>query len=149
VDLARARLASADGVATARRLGAVYDTAAALAHLVLARRDTAEALRRFEALPDTLCPRCYPDRLTRARLLTARGRHGAAMADLREPLVALLSPFELLFALERGRVAERLEAWPEARESYAFVVASWARGDLEVQPYVTAARAGLQRIRRR
>jgi serine/threonine-protein kinase len=124
----------------------VYDTAAALAHLALVQRDTAEALRRFEALPDTLCPRCYPDRLTRARLLTARGRHRDAMADLREPLVALLSPFELLFALERGRVAERLGDRQEARESYAFVVASWARGDPELQPYVAAARAGLRRV---
>jgi serine/threonine-protein kinase len=149
VDLARARLADARVASTAQRLGAVYDTAAALAHLALAQRDSAEALRRFEALPDTLCPRCYPDRLTRARLLTARGRHRDAMADLREPLVALLSPFELLLALERGRVAERLGAWQEARESYAFVVASWARGDPEVQPHVAAARAGLQRVRRR
>ena len=149
VDLARARLAGADAASAARRLAATYDTAAAQAHLVLARRDTAEALRRFEALPDTLCPRCYPDRLTRARLLTARGRHRDAMTDLREPLVALLSPFELLLALERGRVAERLEAWAEARESYAFVVASWARGGPEVQPYVAAARAGLQRVMRR
>jgi hypothetical protein len=71
------------------------------------------------------------------------------MADLREPLVALLSPFELLFARERGRVAERLGEWREARESYALVVASWARGDPEVQPHVAAARAGLQRVRRR
>jgi serine/threonine-protein kinase len=149
VDLARGRLADARVASAAQRLGAVYDTAAALAHLALAQRDSAEALRRFEALPDTLCPRCYPDRLTRARLLTARGRHRDAMADLREPLVALLSPFEILFALERGRVAERLGAWQEARESYALVVASWARGDPEVQPHVAAARAGLQRVRRR
>ena len=149
VDMARARLGDPGLASTAQRLGAVYDTAAALAHLVLAQRDTAEALRRFVALPDTLCPRCYPDRLTRARLLSARGRHRDAMADLREPLVALLSPFELLFALERGRVAERLGAWKEARESYAFVVASWARGDPEVQPFVAAARAGLQRVPRR
>jgi hypothetical protein len=100
------------------------------------------------ALPDTLCPRCYPDRLTRARLRSAVGRHREALADLREPLVALLSPFELLFALERGRVAERVGEWAEARESYVFVIASWARGDPEVQPAVVAARAGLRRAAR-
>ena len=133
----------------AARLAAAYDTAAALAHLALARGDSAGALARFAALPDTLCPRCYPDRLTRARLLAARGRDPEALAELREPLVAVLSPFELLFALERGRVAERLGAWPEARESYGLVVASWALGDVDVQPFVAAARTGLGRVRRR
>jgi serine/threonine-protein kinase len=150
-DAARARLDAADAAdaATSATLAAAYDTAAALAHLALARGDTAGALARLVALPDTLCPRCYPDRLTRARLLAARGQRREALADLREPLVALLSPFELLFALERGRVAEGLGAWAEARESYGFVAASWARGDPEVRRLAAEARAGLGRVRGR
>ena len=62
---ARARLA---GTQVPARLAAVYDTGAAAAHLALARGDSADAIARFTALPDTLCPRCYPDRLVRSRL---------------------------------------------------------------------------------
>jgi tetratricopeptide (TPR) repeat protein len=143
---ARARL-SATHVPV--RLAAAYDTAAAQAHLALARGDSAGALARFTALPDTLCPRCYPDRLVRARLLSARGRLREALRDLREPLVAYLSPFELFYALERGRVAEQLGEMREAHESYAFVVASWERGDPEVQMLVRQARIGVTRVRGR
>jgi hypothetical protein len=143
---ARTRLTSPDPRV---RFAATYDTAAAQAHLALAQGDTTGALARFTVLPDTLCPRCYPDRLVRARLLASQNRLPEAMRDLREPLVAYLSPFELLFALERGRVAERLGELKEAGDSYTFVATSWARGDPEVQALVQTARAGLARVGRR
>jgi serine/threonine-protein kinase len=143
---ARRRAASADANAVARATVS-YDTAAALAYLALARRDTTAALRRFRALPDTLCARCYTDRLVRARLLAEAGLDREALADLAEPLVGLESPFEVLFAYERGRVAERLGANEQAARAYQFVVDAWRYGDPEVHRYVEEARRGLARIR--
>jgi hypothetical protein len=123
-----------------------YDTAAALAYLALARGDSSEALRRFSALPDTVCITCYPDRLTRARLETAAGRHREALRHLEERLLGWESPFDVLFALERGRVAERLGEAALARKSYQFVVDAWQFGDPEVQPYVAESRRALARL---
>jgi hypothetical protein len=126
-----------------------YDTAATQAYLALARRDTAGALRRFRTLPDTLCIRCYTDRLTRARLLAGVGRDREALAQLQEALYGVESPFEVLFAFERGRVAERLGERATAIRAYQFVVDAWGRGDPEVQRFVTEARHGLARIHAR
>jgi tetratricopeptide (TPR) repeat protein len=148
LDDARRRLTSAQAGYVAR-LTAAYDIASTLAHLALARRDTAEALRRFRALPDTLCVRCYADRLTRAKLLAAKGRHSEALAELEHSLLSNESPFEALFAHERGRVAERLGQREKAAEAYQFVVDAWRHGDPEVRPYVEDARRGLARLRAR
>jgi serine/threonine-protein kinase len=117
-----------------------------LAHLALVRQDTAEALRRFRSLPDTLCARCYADRLTRVKLLVARRRDREAFPQLGEAMVGNESPFEVLFAFERGRVAERLGEGPVAVRAYQFVIDAWARGDPEVQTYVAEARRGLARV---
>ena len=51
---------------------AAYTHDAALAYLDLVRRDTAAAIRRLEALPDSLCVVCYLERLTLVQLLSAR-----------------------------------------------------------------------------
>jgi hypothetical protein len=128
------------------RFMAMYDTAAVPAYLALVRRDTTAALARFAALPDTLCARCYLDRLTRASLLAARGRYRDAYADLSEPLTTIVSPVDVLFAFERGRVAERLGHRHAATRAYQFVVDAWARGDPEVQRFVSEARRGLARV---
>lgn len=128
------------------RLRAEYDTAAALAHLALARRDTADALRRLVALPDTLCPGCYPDRLTRARLLAAGGRRSEALRDLDEPLSGMESPLEVIMAYERARVAEQLGLRAVAAQAYRLVADAWQFSDPEVQPYVTEAKRGLARL---
>jgi DNA-binding SARP family transcriptional activator/tetratricopeptide (TPR) repeat protein len=133
------------GLDTDTSARAEYDTAAARAHLLLARGDTAAALGRFRSLPDTLCSACYIDRLIRAQLMAARGRDREALVDLAEPLDAFLTPLEVVFALERGRVAERLGEREEAEHSYGFVADAWARADSELRAYVAAARAGLTR----
>jgi len=146
--LRRARARVRDGATPAARQAAAYDTAATLAHLALARGDSGDALARLATLPDTACARCYPHRLTRARLHLAHGEPAAAHADLSEALVAQQSPFEVLFALERGAAAERLERRAEAAAAYGFVAAAWARGDPEVRPELARARAGLERLGR-
>jgi hypothetical protein len=129
------------------RASARYDTTAARAHLLLARGDTAAALRAFRALPDTLCPACYVDRLVRARLLAASGLDREALTALAEPLAAFLTPLEVVFALERGQVAERLGLRGDAARVYRFVTQAWVNADPELAPYVTVARAGLARTR--
>jgi serine/threonine-protein kinase len=131
------------------RLAAEYDTAAAYAHLFLSRGDTTRALARFVALPDTLCPDCYLDRLTRARLLAAVGRDREALRDLEEPLAAFLTPIEVLFAFERGKAAGRIGNAAESRRAYEFVVDCWQHGDPEIQARVAQARTALSGTLRR
>ena len=124
------------------------------AYLSLARGDSAEALRRMEAIPDTLCladdlaPNCFHLRLTQTRLLVARGDYRRA-ADLLEFWRwddSGNSPSFVLATLERGRIAERLGEREKAIESYQFIMAVWRRADPELQPFVTEAREALARL---
>ena len=123
-----------------------YDAQVARAYLFLARRDTASAVKAFAALPDTLCLRCDGDHLTAARLLERGRDFGAADKILRQRLYSLLTPAEIVIALERGKVAELAGQRDIARKSYGLVVSAWARGDPEVQALVKEARTGLGRL---
>ena len=81
-----------------------------------------------------------------ARLL-ARGRDfGAADKILRQRLYSLVTPAEIVIALERGKVAEAAGQRDVARKAYELVIKAWARGDPEVQSLVKEARAGLGRV---
>ena len=86
----------------------VYSAAVANAYLALARGDTAESLRRFEALPDSLCELCAVPRLVHARLLASTGHPREAAVILADRPTLLPSAIDVLWALERARVAERL-----------------------------------------
>ena len=131
----------------ARLLGGMAET-----FYSLARADTAEALRRMEAIPDTLClvddyaSNCFYLRVTQSRLLAARGNLRRA-ADLLEywRWDAAGAAF-VLATLERGRLAEQLGESEKAIESYRFVMAAWRRADVELEPYVSEAREGLARL---
>nr|MBA3498575.1 hypothetical protein [Gemmatimonadales bacterium] len=107
------------------RFRASYDSAAALGYLALLVADSAEALRWFAALPDSACVRCYVDRLTRARLLAAAGRDSEAMPDLEERLVPYLTPFEVVFAIERAKGAARLGRREDAEKAWTFARRAW------------------------
>jgi tetratricopeptide (TPR) repeat protein len=124
--------------------------AAARGYLALARHDSAEALRDFVALPDSLCRMCYLDQHTTAELLAARGRyHEAAVpleAWLGRPAYEPILPGNVLRALERGRVNEGLGEREKAIRAYRFVVDVWRHADPELQPYVAEARAALARL---
>jgi len=123
-----------------------YSAAAARGYLALARGDTSDALNRFLALPDSLCPFC-DERLISAQLLEARGREreAASMLD-REIGHSPPSFWEPFWALERARVNERLGNRAKALAGYSFVAAVWMHADPELQPYVAEARAALKRL---
>jgi serine/threonine-protein kinase len=131
-----------------------YLAEAARAYLALARHDTAEAVRRFPTLPDSLCLECDFDRLQTAMLLAAAKRGGEAYerlqlvfpaGDLKEPP----RPSETLWVLERGKVAEGLGDRATAARAYSWVAGIWRNADPELRPYVREARAGLERLARR
>jgi serine/threonine-protein kinase len=85
------------------------------AYLSLARGDSADALRRLTAIPDTLClvdgfaSNCFHVNLTLAGLLVARGEDRRAFELLdRWRWSEGSTPFFVLATLELGRIAERL-----------------------------------------
>jgi serine/threonine-protein kinase len=132
-----------------------YLHGAATAYLALARADSAEALRLFQANPDTLCLEnaCYYEKLTEARLLHALGQARQAEAMLDRWVwtggghyLAPLGPLFVIGVLERGRIAEGLGERQKAIDSYQFVVDVWRHADPELEPYVREARAGLERL---
>lgn len=135
----------------ARLLGAT-----SAAYAALARGDSAGALARLEAIPDTLClsdnsymrtSHCFHLNLTLARLLAAKGHDHRALALLeRWRGDAEAGPWFVLATLERGRVAERLGEREKAIESYRLVTEAWRRADPELQPYVSEAREALARL---
>ena len=123
------------------------ELAALRAHLALARRDTATALREFAIISDTLCTTnfCYPYRLAKAQLLSSKrmDREAEALVSQEFPN---LGPNAVLWMLERGRVFERLGRKPEAVDAYAYVSAAWNRADPSLQPIVQEARTALARL---
>jgi serine/threonine-protein kinase len=120
------------------------------AYLALAKGDTTEALRQFAARPDSACfGQCPIDDLVYIQLLAARHRDAEAAARLERPVAGFqpgFLPVEILRALERGRVNERLGNRDRAIEGYALVVKAWRHPDPELQGYVDEARAGLARL---
>jgi hypothetical protein len=139
---------AASGSEQGDRSEAAYDVEAATAYRLLATGDSVQALRAFRRLPDTLCTACYLDRLVRARLLIRSGSYVEAYRDLSEPLDAFLTPMEIVFALERGRLAERLGERREAERAYRLVSEAWAHGDHAALSLVSEARSGLERVGR-
>src|SRR4029079_13013901 len=96
-----------------------YSAAVAGAYLALARGDTAESLRRFAALPDSLCELCAVPRFVYAKLLASTGRPREAATILADRPTLLPSAIDVLWALERARVAERLGEPATARRGSA------------------------------
>jgi len=112
----------------------------------LARHDTLDALRRFEALPDSLCPLCFWARLPKAQIFAARGREREALALLETFIPPVFLVEEVLFKLEAARVHERMGQRDQAIAKYRFVAAAWRDADPELQPFVDEARAALRRL---
>jgi eukaryotic-like serine/threonine-protein kinase len=138
-----ARSATVSGNARTR---ANYTAAASAAYLALARRDSVTALAKFAALSDTSCVSCYVDRLIEARLHRARGHLAMADTLLSQRMATVLSPMEVLIALERGEVAASLGKAPEARRQFQFVIDAWGAGDASLAPFVRRARDGLSNL---
>jgi eukaryotic-like serine/threonine-protein kinase len=123
-----------------------YTSQVARAYLALLRHDTASTVQRLEALPDSLCPMCYFQHLTLGQLLSARQDDHKAAPLLDRWLIDLNLPSEVLWTLERGRVAERLGDREKAIRAYQYVADVWRHADPVLQPYVTEARGGLSRM---
>ena len=121
-------------------------------YLSLARGDSAEALRRLTAVPDTLCiaddyaTNCFHLRQTESGLLAARGELQRALDILEVWRWDGGGPLFVLATLERGRLAARLGDREKAIDSYGYVAAVWRRADPELQPYVAEAREALARL---
>jgi serine/threonine-protein kinase len=122
-------------------------------YLALARGDSAEAIRKLSAIPDTLCladnlaANCFHLNLTLARLLASRGedrRAGELLEHWRWSVGR--TPGFVLATLELGQIAERLGEKQKAAECYGLVVATWRKPDPELLPYVAEAREGLARL---
>ncbi|HUF35527.1 MAG TPA: serine/threonine-protein kinase [Gemmatimonadales bacterium] len=126
-----------------------YYHAVGTAYLALTRGDSAAAARLLVAIPDTLClmAPCAHEKILSARLHAARAeyREAAELLD-RWSATGGTTPSAVLAALERGRIAERLGDSATARDRYRFVAEAWRNADAELQPYVTEARAAVERL---
>jgi serine/threonine-protein kinase len=125
---------------------AAYTHAAALAYLDLLRRDTSAAVRRLESLPESLCAVCYFERLTLAQLLSARHEDEKAAELLDRWLTNLTVPSQILWTLERARVAERLGNRAKALRDYRYVADAWHQADPQLRPYAVEAKEALVRL---
>ncbi len=123
-----------------------YRLRATEAYLALARADTTGALAQFQSLTVTTGG-VWQERLTLARLLSARGRERDALAvlDLGYPHAYYLLA-RVPWTLEQARLAERLGQREKALRGYGFVAKVWRHADPELRPYVDEARSGLQRL---
>jgi hypothetical protein len=145
IDYFAGREARANTPSTAAMLRA--NVGAGRAYLALARRDTSSALRQFLAAGDTLHECWYDNRVEIARLLTARRRfkEAAARLERRWPGTSGCSNGfdDVLWTLERARVATELGRADEAAANYAVVADAWRNADRELQPFVLEAREAL------
>jgi serine/threonine-protein kinase len=153
----QARIDSADAdVRRGTRSGTptlpVWQAARVRAYLALAKGDTSEAIRRFVPVIDSLCYGCgwtatFQDIFTATPLLLARGRYREAARWLDYYPISVPHPaFEVMFALWRGQAAEHLGQLQKAASAYRFIARAWVHGDPQLQPYVSEAVAGLQRV---
>jgi len=148
----RMREAAGRGGPAANVRPAQYFYGAAGGYLALARADTANAMRRFAALPDSVyCAlvNCQWEKVTAAVLLAARGEDRAAAAILDQWVPQINGGLAVYGLLIRAKVAERLGDLPTARRAYRHVADSWRHADPELAKYVAEAQAGLARLSRR
>ncbi|HEX6050716.1 MAG TPA: serine/threonine-protein kinase, partial [Gemmatimonadaceae bacterium] len=126
-----------------------YVAAAAEADLALARHDTAEALRRFFALPDTLCPWCRYERLQTAQLLAATGRWREAYTFTRRGLgstVEFDGVSQVAWTLIAARAAEATGLRDEARREFRLVADRWRFADAPLRRVAAEARLAALRL---
>jgi hypothetical protein len=80
------------------------------------------------------------------QLLSARHDDEKATRLLDRWLIDLEVPSQVLWTLERARVAERVGDRAKASRDYQYVADGWRHADAQLQPYVTEAREALARL---
>src|SRR5262245_28740493 len=127
-----------------------YVAVSVRAYAALAHGDTTRALALFDSRPDTACfNACGIDELVHIQLLAARHRDREAAERLERPLMGFsgsLMPVDVLRAVERGRINERLGNRDRAIAGYSLVVQAWQHPDPELEPLVSEARTALARL---
>jgi tetratricopeptide (TPR) repeat protein len=126
-----------------------YWASAGRGFLALAKGDSLQSLRWFVLAPDSICAACLQERLIRAQLLAGAGRLREAAAILEDEsqwIDSSPTPIEVLWALERARVAERVGERSQAIKSYQLAADAWRHADPELQPFAREARDGLVRL---
>lgn len=119
-------------------------------YLLLARGDTARAIRQLQSVPDSL-QRCFHyARVTLAQLLVATRRDEEAARLLARQWPGTITcgnPVDdVLWTLERARLHDRQGRPREAAEGYRLVAAAWRGADPELQRLVREAREALTRL---
>ncbi len=124
-------------------------------YLALARGDSAEALRWLPPTAGFRGPGSLYERLLRARLYTAHHRDRDALAALGEPgpcslqrAEPCLAPAQLLWTLERAKVAARIGDGDQAVTALREVTDAWWRADPPLQTALATARAVVRGGRR-
>jgi hypothetical protein len=142
-EMVAAQPRSASVIANARA-----NIAAGRAYLSLARRDTATAVRQFTTMTDTLHECWYDNRLTIVQLLIAKKRWTDAAKRLERhwPGTSGCSNGfdDVMWTLERARVATQLGWYNQAAANYRTVADAWRTADPELQPFVREAREALK-----
>jgi serine/threonine-protein kinase len=147
IEKAMASAQSRNPPGTWRTIASRYTLASVRAYLDLARGDSARALEKLRALPDSLCSFCSQELLVRAQLeMALRDAQGALRTLEYRNRYESSMPHRVIWALTQGRAAEEVGNREMALRCYSFVVDAWAQGDPPVQRYVEEARAGLQRL---
>lgn len=123
----------------------------ARANLALARGDTSAALLAYEHISNARCPWwCQNDLLAAARLLSAQERFEEAERILSMPPTlegeVPPRPSDVLWILERGRIAELLGKPKRALEAFRYVANAWREADPELDSYVAEARKAAARL---
>ena len=140
-------LARMDTIPQQAQLGE-YGAAAATAYQLLSRGDSATALSRLLALPDSFCQDCYLDWVERAQLLERRGRLPEAQRYLKRlTAYAWHLPTYPLATLQLGAVDERLREPTDAERAYRATATAWEHADSSLRGFVAQARQGLDRLR--
>ncbi|MFN2565910.1 MAG: protein kinase [Gemmatimonadaceae bacterium] len=138
---------------SAGRVWARYGARVAPAYIALARGDTAQAISRFRQLPQLGAPtptQYLHELVTRTRLLANWAPDRSTLRTI-EAFVwngsSFAWPSRTAMALDAAHIAERLGERERALRAYRNVVEVWRTADPALQPYVTEARRGLERLR--
>ena len=118
--------------------------------LATAIGDVASATRLADEYADSTCLRaCDGVNLVIGRFFARIGDGERATRWLSPPHYTVIPPLTTVFALERGRLAERRGLRDTAMREFRYVTEMWRHADPEVAPLLAEARNAVARLARR